>query len=170
MKENKVFLFGLDNAGKTSVAHYIKTGGFIDNPKPTKSFDISAIFLQDLDFRVWDAPGQKFFRDKWGKGLDSANMMVFVLDTADNNRFAEAKEELYNVINNMDTLNVPLIFCFHKADLVEHDVNFKDAMVFFGIDSIMDRKVYTLVTSVRTEKGLQRLKDLLVELVQKARF
>ena len=52
---------------------------------------------------------------------------MFVLDLTDPDRFAEAKSEFDKVLNDLETRNLPLIFCFHKTDLEGAEANINDA-------------------------------------------
>ena len=48
----KLFLFGLDNAGKTTLLKYMKDKEVIENAQPTRGFDVINIIIDDLDFIV----------------------------------------------------------------------------------------------------------------------
>ena len=50
----KVFLFGLDNAGKTSLVKYLKEERVDENQSPTREFDVIklAIENQNMDARL----------------------------------------------------------------------------------------------------------------------
>jgi hypothetical protein len=55
----KVFLFGIDEVGKTSLVRRIKTGQFDDNFfAPTRKFDIKYVQKEKEFLAFWDIPGQ----------------------------------------------------------------------------------------------------------------
>ncbi|MFO8018061.1 MAG: ADP-ribosylation factor-like protein [Promethearchaeia archaeon] len=170
MAKNKIFMFGLDNAGKSTLSEYIRKEKVLDDPKPTKSFNINDMILDDLEYILWDVPGQIKFRKKWKKGVLDTNILVFVLDTADKERFDEAKKELYRVLNDLETRSVPLIVCFHKMDLDEAQSNFKEAKETLELSRIEEREGYWFKTSVKNGVGIDDLKDKLVDLVEKSRW
>jgi small GTP-binding protein len=170
MAKNKIFLFGLDNAGKTTLSEYIREDKLLDDPKPTKSFNINGMILKNLEFIIWDAPGQTQYRKKWSKGILDTNILMFVLDTADEERLEEAKKELYRVINDLDTRGAPLIVCFHKMDLEEAESNLEKAKGTLKMSQINEREGYWFRTSVKTGEGIEPLKEKLVDLVEKARW
>ena len=167
---NKVFLFGLDNAGKTTLSEFIREEKVLDDPEPTKSFNINSMIIKDLDFIIWDAPGQTKYRGKWGKGVLDTRILTFVLDTSDKERFEEAKRELDKVLSDSNTRGAPLIVCFHKMDLEEAKENFKEARGALKLPLIDERDVHWLKTSVKTGEGIEKLKDTLVEVVEKTRW
>ena len=170
MVDYKVFLCGLDNAGKTTLANYIIDNVILKDPEPTRAFGIDYLILKGMDFIFWDAPGQTSYRKKWERGVMGSNFIMFVLDIADKERFAEAKKELDRVLEDYDTRGLPLIFCFHKMDLPDAHTNLPEAEATLKLVSIAERKVFPLKTSVRSGEGIEELKNLLVELVQKGRW
>jgi len=170
MNPNKIFLFGLDNAGKSTISHYIKSGETLDDPKPTKIFDISQLVLSDIDFRIWDAPGQVKYRQLWGKAMDTVDIMMFVLDTSDKGRFMEAKRVFDKVVDDPMTRRVPLIFCFHKWDLPDAQEYYADAYRKFALELVSERTVHQFQTSTETGMNFQEIKDLLVDLIEKTRW
>jgi small GTP-binding protein len=165
----KLFLFGLDRAGKTAISRTIKK----EDPKgtrPTLSFDISKWILQDFEFTVWDAPGQTKFREAWSRGYQKAQVMIYVLDVADGARFEESKKEFDTVLKNPETARVPLIFCFHKMDTAEAKANYQKAREIFKLHLIIDRKVFDFETTINSSVSLDAVSDKLIALVQDQRW
>ncbi|MFX1259865.1 MAG: ADP-ribosylation factor-like protein, partial [Promethearchaeota archaeon] len=80
----KVFLFGIQDAGKSSLVRRIKTGEFSDNYfTPTKKFNIEYIQRDDKGLLAfWDMPGQRLFRKKWLIGLQDSNILIYMIDIA----------------------------------------------------------------------------------------
>jgi small GTP-binding protein len=167
----KIFLFGIDNAGKTCLSEALRTGSPPETLFPTTTFDVQVLFVQNfedsIEFRVWDAPGQRDYRDFWGEGYQSANFMIFVLDTTDKERFPEAKEVLERVINDPETAGVPLIFLYHKMDEVAAKANYKDAISFFKLSKIKNREVHAMKSSVNDADSLDAIKLKIGEIVAK---
>ncbi len=170
MVDYKVFLCGLDNAGKTTLANYIIDNVILKDPEPTRAFGIDYLVLKGMDFIFWDAPGQISYRKKWERGVMGSNFLMFVLDVADKERFKEAKQQLNIVLEDYDTRGLPLIFCFHKMDLAEAQENLPEAEEILTLNTIVERKVFPLKTSVKSGEGIEELKSLLVDLVQKSRW
>ncbi|MBD3197683.1 MAG: GTP-binding protein [Candidatus Lokiarchaeota archaeon] len=161
----KIFLFGLDYAGKTTLSKFLRKGVLLDDPSPTKVFNIDSAEFRNVEFLIWDAPGQLSYREKWKRGALDANILLFLLDTSDKSRFEEAKRELLKVLNEYPTDNVPLVFCYHKMDLDKSVDNLNRAESFFDLETIENRKVYNLYTSIKNPEQMEFLKNLLVEMV-----
>jgi ADP-ribosylation factor-like protein 8 len=170
MNANKVFLFGLDNAGKSTISHYLKTGQVVEGLTPTRLFSIDEFILNDIEYIIWDAPGQVCYRNSWKKGFDSANILLFILDTSQSERFQEAKTELMNVLKEPDQANVPLIFCFHKMDKLDAQTNLSEAEDLFGLNKIFDRPIYDYNTTIQSPQTLDPIKERLIEIIQKNRW
>lgn len=160
-----ILFYGIDKAGKTALTLTLKEGKTISSTLPTLAFNIDKIEYGDLEIQVWDAPGQRRFRDLWVKGYQKAKILVFVLDTADLARFEEAKQELDRVLNDEITRAIPLVFCFHKMDLEEAKSNLDAAKKFFRLSEIRGRKVVRFETTIMDIGSLTKLKGTLHDIV-----
>ena len=165
----KVFLFGIDNAGKTALSKALK-GEKVAETEPTITFDITKLVIKQVEFAVWDAPGQIKFRVAWKEGLQKAQVLLFVVDVTDSPRFEESKSELDKVLNALETARIPLVICFHKMDLPTAQKNHKQALEIFKIQNIRDRKVFSFDTTIKKPESLNAVKDRLAEIIQKARW
>ncbi|HEY0090212.1 MAG TPA: ADP-ribosylation factor-like protein [Candidatus Lokiarchaeia archaeon] len=158
----KVFLYGLDYAGKTALSETIKRDLTFTNTKPTLSIIMSKMLIKNTTFFIWDAPGQTSLRDTWERGVKGSKLLIFVLDTSDNQRFEEAKREFYSILNDTTLKGIPLIFCFHKMDLGTAQENLIEAQNKFELNSIKERKVILLETSIMLMDSIEALKEKMV--------
>jgi len=170
MTKNKVFLFGLDNGGKTSIVNSIKNLPEPGDTSPTVKFNISDMIIEDTDFVIWDAPGQTLYREKWGKGVLESEILCFVIDLFAPNRFKEAKEELYKMLDNPEIREVPLILCYNKIDLMGAKGNIPKLKEIIKPEYIRNRPVHELETSIMSPDSILKLKKLFVDLIQEARW
>jgi small GTP-binding protein len=161
----KVFLFGIDRAGKTAIVNYLKAGT-PKNAKPTLAFNILSLDFGDFELQVWDAPGQQNLRRLWNNGYNQAKFMIYVLDVSDSGRFIETQNEFIKVINDNETKNLPLIFLYNKMDLQKAQDNLELAKLTFE-KLLEEKKVsYILETSIKQEKTMQKLKETIIQLVK----
>ncbi len=161
----KVFLFGIDEVGKSSFVRRLKTGEFTDNFfTPTRKFDIQYIQSESGLLAVWDMPGQQLFRRKWLIGLQDSNIIVYMLDIANQRRFEESKRELWKILNNSELNGTPLLIMGNKIDLVvklnEKDnsqlQNLEEEIVsHFEFDKIKNRRWKFIFTSVKTNFNIE---------------
>ena len=73
---------------------------------------------------MWDIGGQKFIRPYWKNYYDNTDGLVsskfsqvFVVDSADEVRVEECKEELVSLLQEEKLNNVPLLIFANKQDL-----------------------------------------------------
>lgn len=173
----KIFLFGIDEVGKTSLVRRLKTGQFNDNYfTPTRKFNIDYVPQDEKGLLAWwDMPGQQLFRKKWLIGLQDSNLIVFMIDVSDQIRFSESKKELYSIINRYELAGVPLLIIGNKVDLVNnnsiepdkaHLSRLKDEInEFFDFDKIENRHWKFLLTSVKTNYQVDLIRDLIFFLI-----
>ena len=103
---------GLDNAGKSTLAmpfifHHAQTerwGATTVASTPIKSFCVGNIL-----FRAWDSSGYRSRKGIWSKYMSRGSAVVFMIDSADKQRFAEVHAEFWNVIALMKTSNVKIL-------------------------------------------------------------
>ncbi|MFX1394721.1 MAG: ADP-ribosylation factor-like protein [Promethearchaeota archaeon] len=162
MPDIKVFLYGLDFAGKTALSETIKHAKTFVDTKPTIRVIISNTLIKNISFYIWDLPGQIGLRDKWLKALEHSKILIFVLDTADTHRFPEAKKEFFSILNHPESKGIPLIFCFHKMDLQEAKNNLTEAQAVFDLKYIKDRQIVLLETSINLLDTIEELKERMV--------
>ncbi|MCF2141755.1 MAG: 50S ribosome-binding GTPase [Candidatus Lokiarchaeota archaeon] len=157
----KLFVFGIDYAGKSSLMRLLSTGKFDENFFiPTKKFRITNVSLENgINLTCWDMPGQIIYREDWLRGAQASNLLVFVIDVADRNRYAEAKAAFWKMINLFDLQYLPLIFLINKIDLLEKPINKEQIEQYFELSKCTGREITTICTSLPTQEGIDKLKD-----------
>ena len=68
MREAKIVMIGLDNAGKTTILKSISNEG-IKSISPTKGFNVKEIVKNNLAMKIWDLGGFSLKRTKNNKRL-----------------------------------------------------------------------------------------------------
>ncbi|MHA1150630.1 MAG: ADP-ribosylation factor-like protein [Promethearchaeota archaeon] len=170
MDSYKTFLFGLDAAGKTSLSETVKNGETVLNDKPSVAINFDTWHAGEdtqFSFNVWDVPGQISLRAIWRKSIVKTEILIFVLDTANDSKYEEAKKELYGLLHDEQTENLPLIVCYHKWDLEKSKENRIYAEQYLELDTLKDRDVYQLETSVFNLDSVETLKDIMVSIIEK---
>ena len=155
----KVFVYGIDFAGKSSLMRLLSTGKFdFDYFQPTKKFRITNVKLDSgVKLICWDMPGQKIFRSDWLRGAQASNLLLFVLDCADPERFSEANEELWNMLNLYELKGIPLSFLVNKTDLAECDKNPNSIIEKFKLNELHDRDWQIIFSSLPDSTGISEL-------------
>jgi len=155
----KLYIFGLDNAGKSSLMRFIKTGKFDHNFfLPTKKFEFHKLILpNNAKVICWEMPGQKLYRKTWIRALKGSDLLIFVLDAADKNRFLEAKEVFWSIALHQDVIDKPVIFIANKIDLVENRKDLNEIEDFFNLKDLSNRNWTIKFISLVTKEGISDL-------------
>ena len=171
----KVFLFGIDEVGKSSFTRRIKTGKYNENFfTPSKRFNIEYIQREDGLLSVWDSPGQSTFREKWLSGLQDSNIIIYIIDVANQLRFDESKTEFWKIYNENDLKDIPLLILGNKIDLINHNNSNNDEQIkrtekeiidFFEFDSLQHNNWTFVFTSVKTSYNIEKVLNTIFTLV-----
>lgn len=121
-KEGTLLLLGLDNAGKTTLLHRLRTGDLkhfppTDRPYQTEKFTIPG--NNRLAFQAWDLGGHEAVRHLWEDYVCECSAVLFLLDASDKNRLEEAAFELDALIGERIVEGVPVAILLNKCDLPE---------------------------------------------------
>lgn len=119
--ELNVVVVGLDNAGKTAVVDRLKLAfgpsrkvGKLDT-KPTMGMNFAKLDIAGCRVTFWDLGGSKKLRGLWERYYADAHGWIFVLDSADRERLAEARDEFLKQQPN----DLPCLVLLNKADLTD---------------------------------------------------
>jgi hypothetical protein len=126
MKQFKIIIAGLDNAGKTSslIALRQKYNFYemVKNLRPTIKIEYNSFnFLNKWDVLVWDMGGQSKYRKIYlGKPayFIDTNFIYYFIDIQDEERISQSIDylnELLKIYKDLD-YNNKIIICLHKYD------------------------------------------------------
>ena len=117
----KVAWIGLDFSGKTTLIKRITQGKFDDESKRTLGLNVDIFNSENVKFLCWDIGGQPVFRDAlWESYIAGSTGIIFVIDSADEHRFEEARIEIRKwVLDNKNIENIPILILANKQDLPE---------------------------------------------------
>jgi len=115
-KTGKLLLLGLDNAGKTTLLQRLTTGNFMQFDQ-TKSYHVEDLSIEGIHFSAYDLGGHEHARESWSEFFANVSAVVFMVDIAAPDRFAEAKKELDKLLSEEDMRSVPFLILANKVDL-----------------------------------------------------
>jgi GTP-binding protein SAR1 len=119
-KEGSLVVLGLDNAGKTTLLHRLRTGGDVRSFPPTdRPYQTEKFTCQGLTFSAWDLGGHEAVRHLWEDYVCESSAVLFVIDASDNTRLEEAGFELDALIGEKVVADVPVAVLLNKCDLEE---------------------------------------------------
>ncbi|XP_006270852.2 uncharacterized protein LOC102563432 [Alligator mississippiensis] len=113
----RILLLGLDNAGKTTIIYRLKLNETVTTI-PTLGFNVETVEpIRNVTFTLWDVGGQVRIRALWRHYQSNTDGLVFVVDSADPERFEEAGAELEAMLGADLMQGVPLVLLVNKQDL-----------------------------------------------------
>lgn len=117
LQEKRLLLLGLDAAGKTSLLYKLHLNEVVTTI-PTVGFNVERVEYKKMDMTIWDIGGQSKLRPLWRHYYVNTDALVFVIDSSDQERLEEARDEMFNVLRdpNMRECKTVLIF-LNKQDL-----------------------------------------------------
>ena len=155
-------MLGLDAAGKTTILYKLKLNETI-HAIPTIGFNVETVSpVQNVTCTVWDVGGQDKIRPLWKHYFNQTDGLIFVVDSADKERFSQAKEELFWILDSDEMIGVPVVVLANKQDL-PNAVKPPEIATKLAMSHVRNRQWYVQGTCGTTGEGLV---DAMAELVK----
>jgi len=120
-KEGTLLFLGLDNAGKTTLLNFLKTGRR-QVLNPTTHATTNDVTIDRLVLRIHDVGGHAQARRLWkDQILAGVQGIVYLIDSHDPGRWEESRHELHNLLNLTDTKHTPFLILLTKIDMFEQE-------------------------------------------------
>ncbi len=159
-RNTKIFIFGIDQAGKSAIIQRMK--GIEDiRTRPTIGSSLEQVVFKQIVLVALDAAGQREYRGSWISLMNNSDALVYVIDAANPMRFPEAREELKAILS-VDKTNTPLLFIANKRDLPSFQ-NKNTVWHYFELEQFTNRPLAIFETSAMTGIGLTEAFNWLVE-------
>merc|ERR1712153_230920 len=136
-KDCRILMVGLDAAGKTTILYKLKLGEVVTTI-PTIGFNVETVEYKNISFNVWDVGGQDKIRPLWRHYYENSNGIIFVVDSNDRERIAEAKGELDRMMIEEELKDAHLLVFANKQDL-PHALPTSDVAEQLGLNSLKNR-------------------------------
>lgn len=122
--QKKLLLIGLDNGGKTSILSVLQDKfSIIKSLLPTKGVKREKLEFFGYPIVSWDLGGQVQYREKYYFNkpeifFTDVDLILYVIDVQDQNRFKESAEYFFQVLEILTELGekAPIIIVLNKSD------------------------------------------------------
>ncbi|CAK1591378.1 unnamed protein product [Parnassius mnemosyne] len=147
--EATVLVLGLDNSGKSSLLHALRSA----DQRP--QHDADHFTSGGVTFRAHDVSGAARHRALWERHFARAHALVFVVDAADHLRLVVAREELQLALAHPElrARRVPLLVLANKSD-DPHALPAAHVAAALGLERISDKPWHVCATSAVSGGGL----------------
>ena len=161
-EDARILMLGLDAAGKTTILYKLKLNETVSSI-PTIGFNVETVSpVKNVTFTVWDVGGQDKIRPLWKHYFNNTEGLVYVIDSSDQTRVSESRDELSWILNSDDMLGVPVLVLANKQDLPSA-ISPADLAAKLGLNQLRDRNWYIRGTCATSGDGLH---DAMVELAR----
>jgi ADP-ribosylation factor protein 6 len=121
----KVCMFGLSGAGKTTILYLLKIGEKVTTI-PTIGFNVETFENENCDknIEIWDVGGMTKIRPLWKHYLSDIKGLIWVYDISNEKEIEESQNELINILTDSKiSQNIPLLIYANKEDLNKNESN-----------------------------------------------
>ena len=122
---------------------------------PTIGFNVETVEYKNISFTVWDVGGQDKIRPLWRHYFQNTEGLIFVVDSNDRERIAEARDELNRMLAEDELRDAVLLVFANKQDL-PHAMNPAEITDKLGLHNMRNRNWYIQVKILRAGQGLGR--------------
>ena len=120
---------------------------------------METVEYKNISFTVWDVGGQDKIRPLWRHYFQNTEGLIFVVDSNDRERIAEARDELNRMLAEDELREAVLLVFANKQDL-PHAMNPAEITDKLGLHNMRNRNWYIQVKIPRAGLGDVRWWDL----------
>ena len=161
-REMRILMVGLDSAGKTTILYKLKLGEVVTTI-PTIGFNVETVQYKGCSFTVWDVGGQDKIRPLWRHYFQNTHGIIFVVDSADQERLPIVKEELGKMMNEEELKDALLLVFANKQDL-PYALGKAEVVQKLGLPSLTKNRIWSIQgTCAMNGEGLYEGFDWLLQ-------
>ena len=166
-KEVRILILGLDNAGKTTILYKLQNEAEDEEVMtiPTIGFNVETLQYKNIKFQVWDLGGQTSIRPYWRCYYPNTDAIIFVVDSADRERLAVARQELQAMLDEEELKDAILLVLANKQDQ-KGALGAKEISEALGLPDVRNRQWSIQETCATKGKGLSEGFDWLVACIK----
>ena len=118
-----------------------------------QGFNVETVEYNNSSFTVWDVGGQNKIRPLWRHYFQNTQGIIFVVDSNDRDRIAEARKELMDMLNEDELRDALLLVLANKQDL-PNAMKTAEMTDKLGLHSLRQRNWFIQATCATSGDGL----------------
>jgi GTPase SAR1 family protein len=170
--QKKILLIGLDNGGKTSILAVLEDKfSIIKDLMPTRGVQREKLDFFGYPIISWDLGGQVQYREKmyFTKPeiyFGDADLIIYVIDSQDSDRFSESASYFKQVLQALDDLKEypPVMIVLHKSDQDirrtlqwQKNIDVIKSKINAVVDEMKQFKIYFADTSIFQRETIMQM-------------
>ncbi|PVF93735.1 ARF/SAR superfamily protein [Serendipita vermifera] len=147
----RILIMGLDGAGKSTILDKLRPE--VVTTIPVICSNVTTAQYKKILFTVWEVEGIVMYRRLWRHYSPNTQGIIYVVNSADVSRMAEARDELQSIISSDELACIPLLVLANKQDLPNpwSTIKITDFLVLYNVP---DRDWYVQATSATQGDGV----------------
>ena len=121
---------------------------------PTQGFNIKTLSQDGFNLNVWDIGGQRQIREYWSNYTANTDGLIYVVDSADEERLKECKGAMDELLESENMNNVPMLVFANKQDITTA-CDAEEVVEELGLSDIKGREWNIQACSAISQEGLQ---------------
>lgn len=117
-KPPRIFIFGLDNAGKTRLLYKMVEDGKARENVPSLSMEVLNVTISNSIYELWTICGGAKIQSLWPTYIEKDVFgIIYVINATERRRMAEVKSALDILLSSDGSQNLPILIYANKQDL-----------------------------------------------------
>ena len=116
--ETRLLMVGLPGSGKTTLLSRISKRDGKLHDMGNQKFRVRNLVVEGLNITVWDV-GESSYVDPYWSDYHAERVVgvIFVVDSTDSSKFAEARASLFKTLANEKLARIPVLIMCNKGDV-----------------------------------------------------
>jgi small GTP-binding protein len=173
----KATIIGAENSGKTTLLNFLipdesKALDDVTPTVPTTGFNRGDLNFTKLNTKMefMDMAGQAQYRKNWEEPVRNSDVVIFVIDAADEKKYDDARNAFNEVVNKLrqtsNNKKIAIMIALNKIDLIEDvQAKYEEMFQFLALkDFITAKNPYQMMSiSAKRGDGLQQMLTWIIQ-------
>ena len=157
-RSSEILIVGLDQAGKTQTLYWLKYREKMTTT-PTVGFNVETVEHKGMLMTFWDLAGQQKVRSLWSQHYSSVDALWFVVDSFDQERIAQAKQELWAILNDKKLRKDAMLLVLANKQDLNGALSPDQLQKELDLSTIVDRPWYIIGCCAQSGDGISSALD-----------